>query len=282
MEGIARHIHLSEVGSTNSYARQLLKQGTILPEFTLIEADAQTNGRGQQGNHWESEPCCNLTFSIVLHPLFLPVSCQFLLSQSIALSVCEALKCLVQKQGTGLNAEMEFTVKWPNDIYYADLKISGTLIESTIQGNKLATSIIGTGVNVNQQQFHSDAPNPVSLYQILGHETDRTALLTDIVQRFTDYYQLLAQSQFDIVRRQYMATLYRRQGFHLFEDAQGPFSASIADVEPTGHLLLRRTDGTLSRYEFKCLKFVSAVGPRRSLDEPKRFAITAFPGTPDP
>lgn len=249
---IAKVIHLEATPSTNAYARQLLADGQLLPELTLVYADAQTAGRGQKGNRWESEPLRNVTFSLVCHPDFVPPARQFALSEAIALAVaegCEAV-CPELRAGGGV------AVKWPNDIYLGDRKLSGTLIECDITGENLANCVIGTGVNVNQTRFLGDAPNPVSLKQACGRDLSTEAVLRAVCRRFEDYYNRLAQGRGEEVHGEYMRRLYRREGFHEFEDADGRFRAAIEGVAPTGHLLLRRDDGARRRYEFKEVRFV--------------------------
>ena len=241
-ERIRKRIHLSEVDSTNVEVRRRLEAGEPLPELTLVDADSQTQGRGQRGNSWESEAGQNLSFSLVCHPQWVKASEQFVLSQAIALAVAENV------DGS--------TVKWPNDIYIGDRKVSGTLIECDLRGSQIETCIIGTGVNVNQTEFRSDAPNPVSMAQVAGHTFDRETLLQAIVQRFVQYYEKIRNGQADEVRQVYRQRLYRRTGFHRYADAQGEFLAEIADVERTGHLILRKEDGTLHRYEFKEVRFL--------------------------
>ena len=241
-ERIRKRIHLSEVDSTNVEVRRRLEAGEPLPELTLVDADNQTQGRGQRGNSWESEAGQNLSFSLVCHPQWVKASEQFVLSQAIALAVAENV------DGS--------TVKWPNDIYIGDRKVSGTLIECDLRGSQIETCIIGTGVNVNQTEFRSDAPNPVSMAQVAGHTFDRETLLQAIVQRFVQYYEKIRNGQVDEVRQVYRQRLYRRTGFHRYADAQGEFLAEIADVERTGHLILRKEDGTLHRYEFKEVRFL--------------------------
>lgn len=215
----------------------------------MIVTDEQTAGRGQRGNSWESEAGKNLSFSIVCHPDFLKASEQFVLSQAMALAVCLTINEVVP-------ADEECRVKWPNDIYIGNRKVSGTLIECDLRGSNIETCIIGTGVNINQKVFLSDAPNPVSLAQIAGQDLDREAILSQILGRFINIYDMIRYGNADAVRRVYKVWLYRQSGFHRYSDAKGEFLAEIADVEKTGHLMLRLEDSELRRYEFKDVKFV--------------------------
>ena len=242
-----RRIHRNEVTSTNTYVKELLSEGIELPDMTVVEADFQTGGRGQQDNHWESERGKNLTFSLVCHPTFLQAVDQFVLSQAIAVAVWRTLSDLTE----------DISIKWPNDIYWNDKKICGTLIECNLAGSTIKDCIIGTGINVNQTVFTSDAPNPVSLAQIIGFTLNRQHILDSIIQQFKELYEELKDGKIEKLKDEYMQHLYRREGFHLYQEPDGePFEAEIMDVESNGHLVLRRHDGGLKKYELKQLKYI--------------------------
>ena len=157
----------------------------------------------------------------------------------VSLAICEAL-------GEHIG---DLSIKWPNDIYWRNAKIAGILIENSLQGSVIRDSIVGVGLNVNQRQFMSDAPNPISLWQICEHETDREQLLKDILAALD---RLLGQE----VREQYLAMLYRRKGFHPYVDKDGAFMAELEDVEDDGHLLLCDDSGAHRRYAFKEVTFI--------------------------
>lgn len=205
----------------------------------VVVADYQTAGRGCGTNSWESERGKNLLFSMLIHPTDLPAKRQFHISMAVSLAICEALG-----QHIG-----DLSIKWPNDIYWRNAKICGILIENRLQGQRICDSIIGVGLNVNQRQFHSNAPNPVSLWQISEHETDCGQLLTDILQSFD---RLLGQD----IRDRYLSLLYRRQGFHPYVDKDGAFMAEIKDVADDGHLVLRDDNGRERSYAFKEVQFI--------------------------
>ena len=227
-------MHIDETDSTNRWLRE---QGG--EENVVVWADYQTAGRGCGTNHWESERGKNLTFSMLLHPYDVPAQKQFHISMAISLALCKALG-----QHIG-----DLSIKWPNDIYWRDGKIGGILIEVSLLGNKVKDCIIGIGLNINQRVFRSDAPNPVSMWQICEQETDCEQLLQEILQAFQEY---MCKSNKD----EYQSMLYRRKGFHPYADKDGAFMAEIIDVEDDGHLLLRDDNGQLRRYAFKEVTFV--------------------------
>ncbi|MBQ0103826.1 MAG: biotin--[acetyl-CoA-carboxylase] ligase [Prevotellaceae bacterium] len=241
----AKHIHLNETESTNTYLKELIQAGVVLPELTLVDAEYQTGGRGQTGNHWESRKGENLTFSLLCHPECVRADHQFVLSQAVALAVQQTLLGFVD----------DVTVKWPNDIYWRDKKICGILIECTLCGASVRDCIIGVGLNVNQMQFESDAPNPVSLAQIVGLTFNRKAVLDGVVQKFAEYYDKVLCGE--DISPEYKRNLYRREGMHCYAEPEGePFMAQMCDVLPSGHLVLQDDKGQRREYEFKEVKFV--------------------------
>ena len=223
-----RRIHLTETASTNTYARSCSGEDTPL----LITADYQTAGRGQRGNTWEAEARKNLLLSLAIRPQGIAITQQFALSQHVSVALCKTLARYTDS----------IRIKWPNDIYWHDKKIAGILIEHDIEGDKLIRSIIGIGLNVNQVHFTSDAPNPVSLCQILGHEIDREELLTTLCH--------------EILHHRYTALLSRLKKPGLYRDAEGTFTAQIHHVEPDGHLILEDTEGKRRSYLFKEVTYV--------------------------
>lgn len=239
-EATPQIIQVEETTSTNSLLRELMAR-EHLAEESVVVADYQSAGRGQIGNKWESERGRNLTFSLVIYPTHVPANRQFLISQIAALSVKEALESYTD----------ELTVKWPNDVYWRDKKICGMLIENDLSGNQLFSSIIGIGINLNQLIFFSDAPNPVSIFQITEEKVDREEALNLFQTIFHEYYTYLKMGDIERIRTNYWYALYRREGFYPYVDKGGMFEAEIEAVELTGHLRLRTRTGESRRYAFK-------------------------------
>ena len=226
-------IHIAETNSTNNWLKEHGDDGLV------VVADYQTAGRGCGTNKWESERGKNLLFSMLVHPHDIPAVRQFHISMAISLAICESLEQYIG----------DLSIKWPNDIYWRNGKIAGILIENTLKGTVIKNSIIGVGLNVNQRDFRSDAPNPVSLWQVSGQETDRDELLRDILRRFDG---LLGHD----IRHHYLSRLYRRRGFHPYADAEGAFMAEIADVREDGHLVLSDEAANERIYAFKEVTFI--------------------------
>ena len=237
------------IGSTNTYLREL-NGGDPEYDYEVAVADFQTAGRGQKGNTWESEQGKNLLFSILAHPRNIKVQEQFYISEAIALAVSDSVIAAI-----GPEFASGVSVKWSNDIYWKDFKMAGILIENTLQGDRILDTVAGVGLDVNQEVFVSDAPNPISLKNITGREFDRDAILSDIVQRFISYMELPADKRPEMDRL-YRERLYRREGYHKFCDENGIFEARIEGIRPDGCLTLQTSTGELRVYEFKQVQFI--------------------------
>ncbi|MEG1635370.1 MAG: biotin--[acetyl-CoA-carboxylase] ligase [Rikenellaceae bacterium] len=234
-------IYNDSVSSTNDLA------AACNEPWSVFIAEQQTKGRGQRGNTWESEPKKNLTFSITLMPEFLTASQQFYLSKIVSLAVVYTLEDI------DINAK----IKWPNDIYVDDKKICGILIENSIttQGTILKC-IAGVGINVNQTEFKSSAPNPISIINILGEEQNRNTLLNDFALHLLKLYNFLAVEERALIDTEYINYLYRHNETHTYKDKSGVFSGKIIAVHPQGELIVEKDSSTRESYLFKEIEFI--------------------------
>ena len=209
-------VHINETNSTNNYLQTLCARQQT-EEFTTVVADFQTSGRGQRGNSWEAEPDKNLLFSFVIFPVFLEAKQQFLISQIVSL---------------------------------------GMLIENDLMGRNISQSIAGVGININQEVFHSSAPNPVSLFQITGKQYDIFNILEHIMLRIQIYYDLLQKNNTALITAQYERSLFRKEGMYRYKDVNGEFMANIVCVEPEGRLILEDETQTKRGYMFKEVEYL--------------------------
>lgn len=239
-------IELPETPSTNTWAKEHANE---LSHGDIVVTPCQTAGRGQRGNTWEAEPGKNLTFSILLRPECIQPADQFLISEIVSLAVADTIADALASAGHPLPV----MVKWPNDIYVSDHKIAGILIEHSIYGQNIGHTVAGIGLNVNQSRFISDAPNPVSMAQLARREFE----LSPIMHRIRDNVatQLLNPNP-KATHSRYHRLLWRNDGKeHPFATPQGEhFSASIAEVAPTGILTLL-VDGARRSFAFKEVSF---------------------------
>ncbi|MDE6644031.1 MAG: biotin--[acetyl-CoA-carboxylase] ligase [Muribaculaceae bacterium] len=241
-------IEVAEATSTNTLAASM----PDAPHGTVIRAIAQTAGRGQRGNSWESESGKNLTVSIVVRPDNILAYEQFLICRAVSVALVQLLDRVLPG---GIHAE----IKWPNDIYVSDKKICGILIENSLTGITIDRSILGVGLNVNQREFLSDAPNPVSIININGGVELDLVPLVNMLWELVDENLSLCSS--DEGRRKltenYDSRLWRRSGFHTFAYPDGQhFEASIKSIADNGVMTLQLRDGSTQSFAFKEVQFV--------------------------
>ena len=239
-------VRLGELDSTNNYMKSLIKDQQP-EEGSVVVADFQTGGRGQMGNGWNAEKGKNLLFSLLIYPDNVLANEQFIISRIASLAVKNTLDQFTD----------DIRIKWPNDIYWKDKKIAGMLIESDIRGRNIVNSVIGIGININQEVFPDELPNPVSLKQITGSEQDRDYILDIFTREFFLLYREFQDGDIRAIEDEYMLDLYRINDYYWFEDNDGRFKAKIKEVQPSGHLVLETLEGGEKRvYAFKEVAFV--------------------------
>ena len=238
-------IVLNEVESTNNYANQLILSDTA-EEGTIVLTQFQKKGRGQFGNQWESEAGKNMLATIILYPQFLNAEKQFVLSKIVSLSLVELLK----------NKTDNFSIKWPNDIYVGKNKIAGILIENSIKGSKLFSSLLGIGLNLNQEEFLSDAPNPISLKQITGEEYDIENVAVKILKSILKWYKRIEIDNFHEIDSAYFSHLFRNGEWAKYSKDGNVFEAKIIGIGKFGQLQLEKRDGTVEEFMFKEVEFI--------------------------
>ena len=238
-------IHIEETDSTNRWMKE---NGT---RNLVVVADYQTAGKGCGANTWEAERGKNLLFSVMIHPKCIQAKNQFIITQVVSVALCKTLESLLSPPLTPPTQEGNaISIKWPNDIYVGDKKICGVLIENRLQGRMINDTIIGIGLNVNQTVFKSDAPNPVSIKQLTGKETDRDEVLNTFLNKLKE------TAQSTTIIADYKARLYRREGKHLFMTQNTTFKASIVDVKDDGRLMLQDEKGVAHLFRFKEVTFI--------------------------
>lgn len=238
-------IFRDKVSSTNDLAAELTRSGEAA-DGTLVWSHYQTGGRGQAGNRWESEIGMNLTLSLILKPNFLNPEKQFLISKIISL----ALKDLLAESG------IETEVKWPNDIYFRSDKIAGILIEHSITGSIIDTSICGVGLNVNQVRFTQGAPNPVSMKIITGITYDTEKLLTLLCGHLNYWYTRLTDGDYRTIDIAYEQSLYNFGTVASYSVSGLKIKGVIRGVDSWGRLLLEDEGGSVRKFGFREIEFI--------------------------
>ncbi|MBN2775781.1 MAG: biotin--[acetyl-CoA-carboxylase] ligase [Prolixibacteraceae bacterium] len=238
-------INLSAVESTNNYARGLI-MNKAAEEGTVVLAHHQTYGRGMGENRWESEKGKNLTFSILLSPVFLNPAGQFYLSMVISLAVIDFISSEADSA----------KIKWPNDIYIGNKKVGGILIENTILGDKIIETIAGVGLNINQDVFFSDAPNPVSLKNITGKDYNIELVLEDVWNNIMERYINLKAERGKILSEEYISNMYRLNEWADFKQGSEIFSGRIIGIDQIGCLKVEKKNGTILHFQFKEIEYI--------------------------
>ena len=231
--------------STNTHTVNILKRNN-LPEGTIVYTNYQSAGRGQTGNRWDSENSKNLLISIVLFPAFLNPADQFNISMAISLGICDFLLRFIP----------DCSIKWPNDIYVNNDKIAGILLESSITGNQIEYTIVGIGLNINQEKFSGALPNPVSLCLLSGLSYDLNSCLDKLVTDLDKRYKQLIAGQFAHIKDEYVSKLYRLNKWFKFKDVSGIYTGRILTIADYGRLQIESQNGRLREYLFKEVEFI--------------------------
>ena len=215
----------------------------------------QTAGKGQRGKNWVSQKDLNIALSILLKPYPLSIPDQFKLSVCIAVSAWEFF---LKYAGD------ETKIKWPNDIYWRDRKAGGILIENVIQSSQLAVSsrwqsgwqwaVIGIGININQTDFDSYLPNPVSLKQITGKNHEPVKLAKELCSIIEKNYQLLITGNIITLFNKYQSHLYKKDEKIKLKKGTRVFETTIKGASETGQLITQHS--IEERFEFGEVEWV--------------------------
>lgn len=236
-------IYLPTCHSTNEVAQDLVSK-TDKPEGSIVITDHQLNGKGQRGNIWQSEVGKNLTFSLILKPEFLKPEDQFYLNIVTSLAILHSLR--------EVQADLQVQIKWPNDILIHKKKVCGILIENRLGGSVINSSIIGIGLNVNQQQIpYSTA---TSLHEVMGVEADKVLIFERIIHKVEYYYRMLKRGDKKELKKMYMENLYGyKTSVKFFSDSE--FLGQIIDIDDQGRMMVTSQFGE-QLFGFKEVLFV--------------------------
>jgi BirA family transcriptional regulator, biotin operon repressor / biotin---[acetyl-CoA-carboxylase] ligase len=231
---------LDKVDSTNSFAFELIKQSSPTEGY-LIWAKEQFAGRGQRGAQWSSEPGSNLTFSIILHPHFLPVAKQFQLTKAIALGIAGFISHCLEDH-------THVKIKWPNDIYVKNCKIAGILIENVLEQSTLKYSVVGIGLNVNQVNFDPSLPNPTSLKLLTGKDFNPEDCLLQLCSFIEKWYLDLRATNYPQIDGAYHNLLYKKGVWSDFSLRGEKMRGFIEGVNTAGHLIMKKENTLTDSY----------------------------------
>lgn len=241
-------VYLEETTSTSD-ALKLLYSAENLPEGAVVYTDFQTKGRGQQTNSWESNPAENLLMSILLQPHFLLSDEQVWLNIVISLAMREVAEDF---------AKTSAQIKWPNDIFIQGKKVAGILIENVLQGNRLRFSIVGVGLNLNQQVFKTE--KAVSLTYFSGAWIDPNIVRLSLCEKLTHYYSLLKAKKHSHLWDLYHSFLLGKGLDAEFTLDEKLIIGTIMGIDKKGrlHLLIEDEIKSFAHKEIEFVKLIAA------------------------
>ena len=235
-------IKLSAIDSTNSFLKEMASSSTV-ENFTVVVTENQIKGRGQQGSTWESEAGKNLIFSVFVTFESLNILDKKYLNYAVSLAVFEVL----QQENIP-----RIAIKWPNDILSANKKIGGILIENSLKGSKISSSVIGIGLNVNQTRFSSTLEKASSLKLTSNRTFDLAQLLKDMLVRLQSKIVLLNTKDFASLETSYLRVLHKKNIPTMFKDRTDVlFMGIIRGISMDGKLQVELEDETLREFGIK-------------------------------
>lgn len=239
---------LTTVSSTNTLLSDMYSAGEEVCNIAVC-ADYQTGGKGLGVNRWFSDPALNLLFSLGCCPINLHPSRQFLITKVVALAITDSVSFLCP--------DVVPQIKWPNDIWVGYRKLAGILISNIVEGNSLTLSIIGVGINVQQTEFPTDLPNPVSLQLLTDTLPDRMHLLNEILIRIEDGLSGLENETLNKqLHENYLKALMGLNQWQQYVIHDTLTEACIRGVDEYGQLIMEHRTGKVITYGLKEVKFV--------------------------
>ena len=242
---LGKDVHfLPECHSTNDTALQLVRDKKA-QEGTVVICENQSKGRGQRGNTWISEPGKNLTFSLVLRPIFMDISEQFYLNMTVSNSVRSLLQDYIPN----------LQVKWPNDLVVPGFgKIGGILIENTFSGEGWEFAVVGIGLNVNQLLFNTE--NTTSLYSLTGNQINMEELFKLLITQLEQGYIQLKKGKWKEIKEEYLHHLFLKDRLAKFSSDGKEFYGIITGINQEGKLEISLQNGDQAVFALKEVRFL--------------------------
>ena len=224
----------------------LLRTGE-LEDQTVVFAEDQIKGRGQRENIWVSVAQKSLTFSMFRRFDDLSIEDQFYISIAVSIGIEKTLT----EHGIP-----NVTIKWPNDIMSHSGKLAGILIENQTKGPTVLSSVIGVGMNVNEDQF-DDLPQATSMYRSTGVLFSREELFEDLLRNISEELDRLSKKELNAIHLEFENKLYKREVVSVFREPQGnPFNGCIKGVSREGELLIECEDEKVRRFRMKEIEYL--------------------------
>lgn len=181
-------ITLKKVSSTEDYIRKILKKQQKTREDAVVVAQVQKKGRGTKGRDFSSLKGGVYLSYLRFHDGFKAADA-FKLNEGFSVAVVKTLLAFGVKSG----------LKWPNDVYALDKKICGMLINNCVDGEDLDYTIVGIGVNVNNEIPSDLADIAISVKQILGENCDLDAFTATLIFNLANLEEVDLYARYSIV-----------------------------------------------------------------------------------
>lgn len=241
-----RIIRLKSISSTNNFAATL--SVSEAPDGTVVITEEQTEGKGQHGRKWQSEKGMNLTATVVFRPRFLGLKQLPFMNKGIAIAVCKTIKYFLSQQ--------EIYIKWPNDIYCENYKLSGILTENSIRGSHIVSYLAGIGINVNQKQFQLTANNAASMVNFHKEPLSLEKVLEVLCENLEATYLIIKQNDFMKIDNAYHKLLFRKDEWQCFNIVNEQIKAKIIRVNDEGMLELEDESGNILKFRSGEISYV--------------------------
>lgn len=239
-------IKLNAIDSTNSYLIELSKSA-LIPDETIVVAKEQTKGRGQMGAGWYSKIDETLTFSIFKRLKNYHIDYQANISLAVSIGIQKALTTLLIP---------DVFIKWPNDILSESKKLAGILIENQVKQGNVKVSIIGVGLNVNNESFEN-LPKATSMYLSSLKKYNLDVVLNVIADCILFELSQLETTNFSKLKKHYEKLLFRKDKITVFENILGEkFNGKIKGINQTGQLIIETEDNSLKEYNLREIKML--------------------------
>jgi BirA family biotin operon repressor/biotin-[acetyl-CoA-carboxylase] ligase len=222
-------IYFNQVDSSNHFAIELLKQ-KMANNGDVVLAEFQSAGKGQGKKLWESEAFKNLLFSIILKPVTKTSTDPFIINKTIALALQQYIAQILPKE--------KVEIKWPNDLLVNNKKICGILIENNFTGNVLNYSVIGIGLNVNQDFQNAKHIDASSLRDYKNTELDRTEILKNLLEHIEPLIIKALKNDTSAIKQDFDKALKGHQIVNLYEINQQTVPGIVKSCDDFGRLIV--------------------------------------------
>jgi len=206
---------------------------------TVIIAEEQTGGTGRLGRAWFS-PEGGIWVTIILKPE-IPIDRLFFITMAGSIAVARAVRRLY-----GIGA----LIKWPNDIYIGDKKLSGILLELAAEADQIHYCLLGIGIdaNIKTDQFQSGLRTPItSITEEVGHDINRAELLALILKEFERRYLLIEEGEYDSIVREWKSLSLTIERRVKITTPRRTFEGEAIDIDEYGALIIKKDNGMIEK-----------------------------------